>query len=107
MKSAGSGRTRPGRISPRKEQENYTMLKQISLAALAATFITGSAALAHAESNVSGVDGGGNTSAGLEHSWNRGPAAFSMAPSASMNAYNYAPERRLHRSHTARAKHNR
>ena len=76
------------------------MLKQISLAALAATFITGSAALAHAESNISDVDGGGNTSAGLERSWNR--EAFSMAPSASMNAYNYAPERKLHRS-----KHNR
>jgi hypothetical protein len=82
------------------------MLKQISLAALAATFITGSAALAHAESNVSDVDHDANSSAGLEHSWNRGSAAFSMAPSASMNAYNYVPERRLHRSHAARVKHN-
>ena len=34
------------------------MLKQISLAALAVTFITGSAAVAYAELNISGVDGG-------------------------------------------------
>jgi hypothetical protein len=74
------------------------MLKKIGLAALAATFITGSAALAHAESNISDVDGGPTTSAGLQNNWNRGGASFSMAPSASTNAYNYAPEGTLGRS---------
>jgi hypothetical protein len=89
----------PGENPPRKLQEYYIMLKKIGLAALAATFITGSAALAHAESNVSDVDGGATTSAGLENNWNHGGAAFSMAPSASARAYNYAPERRLSQSH--------
>jgi hypothetical protein len=76
------------------------MLKQISLAALAATFITGSAAVAHAESNISGVDGGMTTAAALRADWASSYGnAVSARPSASMNAYGYASERRLDRSH--------
>jgi hypothetical protein len=75
------------------------MLKQVSLAALAATFITGSAAVAYAESNISGVDGGATSSATLR---NDGSSSYGgaiwAAPSASMNAYGYASERRLDRS---------
>ncbi len=76
------------------------MLKQISLAALAATFITGSAAVAYAESNISGVDGDATTSAGLRSDWapSYGDAMSVQSPSASMNAYGYASERRLDRS---------
>jgi hypothetical protein len=89
------------------------MLKQIGLAALVATLITGSAAVAHAESNISGVDGGETTSATL-NDWasSYGNVATSVqGPSASMNAYGYASERRLDRSHqrgrtNARMKHN-
>ena len=74
------------------------MLKQISLAALAATFITGSAAVAQAESNVSGVDGGVTTAAALraDRASSYGDAV-SARWSASMNAYGYASERRLDR----------
>jgi hypothetical protein len=90
------------------------MLKQISLAALAATFITGSAVVAYAESNISGVDGGETTSAALlsDQASSYGNAATSVqGPSASMNAYGYASERRLDRSHqrgrdNARVKYN-
>jgi hypothetical protein len=90
------------------------MLKQISLAALAATFITGSAVVAYAESNISGVDGGETTSAALLSDWasSSGNATTSVqGPSASMNAYGYASESRLDRSHqrgpnNARMKHN-
>jgi hypothetical protein len=78
------------------------MLKQISLAVLAATFITGSAAVANAESNISGVDGDATTSAGLRSEWAQAPSygdAMSVqSPSASTNAYGYASERRLDRS---------
>jgi hypothetical protein len=75
------------------------MLKQITLAALAATFIAGSAAVANAESNVSGNDPA--SSAGMRQDWaaTHGAAAFSMVPSESTNAYGYAPERRVHRLH--------
>ena len=89
------------------------MLKKISLAALAATFITGSAAVAYAESNISGVDGGATTSATLRGDWalSYGDAMSMQSPSASMNSYGYASERRLDRSHqrdrnNARMKHN-
>ncbi|MEA2984889.1 MAG: hypothetical protein QOD94_1143 [Alphaproteobacteria bacterium] len=78
------------------------MLKQISLAALAATFITGSAVVAYAESNISGVDGGETTSAALLGDWasSYGNAATTVrGPSTSMDAYGYAGERRLDRSH--------
>ncbi len=84
------------------------MLKQITLAALVATFIAGSAVVANAESNVSGNDPA--SSAGLQQDWaaKHGTAAFAMGPSASTNAYGYAPERRVHRSYrtTARMHHN-
>ncbi len=90
------------------------MLKQIGLAALAATFISGSAAVAYAELNISGVDGGATTAAGLRADWasSYGGAATSVrGPSASMNAYGYASESRLDRSHqrgrnNARVKYN-
>ena len=89
------------------------MLKKISLAALAATFITGSAVVAYAESNISGVDGGETASAALnDRASSYGNAATSVqSPSASMNAYGYASETRLDRSHqrgrtNARVKYN-
>ena len=79
------------------------MLKQISLAALAATFITGSAAVAHAESNVSGTDPA--SSAGMQNDMRdkMGAAGFAAAPSTNTNAYGYAPERSPARSHHARS----
>ena len=75
------------------------MLKKLTLAAFAATLLAGSAALAHAESNVSGIDGAGISS--LQNDWagGRGAGAYSMAPSESTNAYSYAPERRVQRLH--------
>jgi uncharacterized membrane protein len=80
-------------------QENM-MLKKISLAAaLAATFITGSAAVAYADSGV-GVGGPASItdSAALEADYasRHGGYAYSYAPTGG-NAYGYAP--RLHRSH--------
>jgi hypothetical protein len=47
-----------GRTIAQEIQEQYMLLKHISLAALAATFITGGAAVANAESQV-GVQGAG------------------------------------------------
>ena len=83
------------------------MLKQITLAALAATFIAGSAAVANAESNVSGNDPA--SSAGMQQDWaaTHGSTAFSTGPSASTNSYGYAPDRRVHRLHrnTSKMKH--
>jgi hypothetical protein len=76
------------------------MLKQISLAAVAATLIAGSAAVAHAE-----IGGGGfNTSAGMQRDWRdtHGGAAFMTGPSAETNAYSYAPDSRPARSHHGR-----
>ena len=76
------------------------MLKQIGLAALAATFISGSAAVTHAESNISGIDGGATSSATLRNDWASSyGGAISATPSASMSAYGYARERRIDRSH--------
>ena len=86
------------------------MLKQISLAALAATFITGSAAVAHAESNVSGTDPA--SSAGMQNDLRdkTGAAGFTAGSSTNPNAYGYAPERRPARTHhgrsSAKTKHN-
>jgi hypothetical protein len=70
------------------------MLKQIGLAALAATFITGSAALAHAEISGGGGAGGSTTSAAMQNHWRttHGGDPFETAPSTNMNAYGYAPE---------------
>lgn len=77
------------------------MLKQISLAALAATFITGSAAVAHAESKISDVSPPLTSSAGLRADWS--DATISVwGPSDSMNAYGYVRERRLDRVSPAR-----
>jgi hypothetical protein len=85
------------------------MLKQISLAALAATFITGSAVLAHAESNVSGTEAA--SSAGMQSDMRAkmDGAGIATGPSTNTNAYGYAPDRRPARSHhgrSARTKHN-
>ncbi len=76
------------------------MLKKISLAALAATFITGSAAVAYAELNISGVDGGATTSATLRGDWalSNAEGMAMQSPTASMDSYGYASERRLDRS---------
>ena len=82
------------------------MLKQISLAALAATFITGSAALAHAESNVSGTEAA--SSAGMQNDMRAkmDSAGIATGPSANTNAY--AADRRPAQSHHVhvRTKHN-
>jgi hypothetical protein len=78
------------------------MLKQISLAAVAATIITGSAVVAHAE-----IGGGGfNTSAGMQRDWREthGDAVFMTGPSADTNAYGYAPDSRPARSHHGRSR---
>ena len=83
------------------------MLKKLSLAALAATFVTGSAALAHAE--ISNSDPSPTSSAGLraDYAARHGGYAFSSEfPTTGGYAYGYAPERRVHRSH-GRMKHNR
>lgn len=67
------------------------MLRQISLATLAAMFIAGSAVVAQAEIRESE---GGNTSAGMQGHWRstHGGDPFAMRPSTSTNAYGYAPE---------------
>jgi hypothetical protein len=76
------------------------MLKQVSLAALAATFITGSAAVVHAE--VSNSDPSPTSSAGLraDHTASNGNRIFaSEFPTNGGYAYGSAPERRMIRSH--------
>ena len=71
------------------------MLKKLSLAALAATFVTGSAALAHAE--ISNSDPSPTSSAGLRADYaarHGGGYAFSSTfPTTGGYAYGYAPER--------------
>jgi hypothetical protein len=79
------------------------MLKQISFAALAATFIGGSAALAHAESSISNEDF--NTSGGMQSDM-RTKQAASAAGMSYTNAYGYAPASRPARSHGAAPKQN-
>ena len=83
------------------------MLKQVRLAAMAATLLAGSAAVANAESNISGVDGGATTSAALrgDGASSYGDAATVWGSSAGMNAYGasmnangYATESMLDRS---------
>jgi hypothetical protein len=72
------------------------LVKQISLAALATILIAASAAVARAESNISGVDGGP-----LLQRWRSygGPYAYSVRPYASgMRAYGYAGGKRHYRS---------
>jgi len=86
------------------------MLKQISLAALATTFITGSAAVTHAE--VSNSDPSTTSSAGLRADYaarHGGDRVFaSEFPTTGGYAYGYALERRIIRSHrnTTRMNHN-
>jgi hypothetical protein len=81
------------------------MFKQISLAALAATFITGSAALAHAESGVSTAASDEGSSASMQQDMRdkMSGAGFAAAPSTNTNAYGYAPERRPALSHHGRS----
>jgi succinate-acetate transporter protein len=71
-------------------QEQYIMLKQISLAALAATFITGSAAVAHAEGDagLNEAAAAWTTSAALERGAHEG--AFAAWPSYGYASYGYA-----------------
>jgi hypothetical protein len=80
------------------------MLKQIGLAAVAATFIAGSAALAHAESSISNTDF--NTSGGMQSDMRTKNAAAAAGLSYT-NAYGYAPARQPARSHqSTKTKHN-
>jgi hypothetical protein len=77
------------------------MLKQVRLVIFVATFITGSAAVVHAE--VSNSDPSPTSSAGLRADYaaryggNYGFASDFRTTGG--YAYGYAPERRLHRSH--------
>jgi hypothetical protein len=81
------------------------MFKQISLAALAATLITGSIGLAHAESGISSTAGDYDSSAWMQQDMRdkMSGAGIAAAPSANTNAYGYAPEKRPARSHHARS----
>jgi hypothetical protein len=82
------------------------MFKQISLAALAAaTLITGSIGLAHAESGVSTAASDEGSSASMEQDMRdkMSGAGIAAAPSGSTNAYGYAPGRRPVRSRHARS----
>jgi hypothetical protein len=76
------------------------MLKQTSLAALAATFIAGSAALAHAESSISNTDF--NTSGGMQNDMREKEAAAARGQIYT-NAYGYIPATTPARSHHARS----
>jgi hypothetical protein len=74
-------------------QEQYTMLKQISLAAaLAATVVTGSAAVAYADADagIHDADRAWTTSAALEQGANEG--AFAPWPTYGYASYGYAQE---------------
>jgi hypothetical protein len=78
------------------------MLKKLTLAAaLAATFIGGSAALAHAESGLSTAASDYDSSAWMQQNMRdkMSGAGIAAAPSANTNAYGYAPQTRVHRSH--------
>jgi hypothetical protein len=72
------------------------MLKKFTLAALAATFITGSAAVANAEISGGGAPPGPTSERGLQRDYAR------------QGSYAYAPQTRSHRSHrnSVRVKHN-
>ena len=77
------------------------MLKQVSLVALAATFITASGAVVHAE--VSNSDPSPTSSAALQVDYaameGGGYAFLSEFPTTGAYAHGYAPERRIMRSH--------
>jgi hypothetical protein len=67
------------------------MLKNLTLAALTATFVAGSAAVANAEISGGGSPPGPTTERGLQSDYRRdGGAAYS---------YGYTPQSRVHRSH--------
>jgi hypothetical protein len=85
---------RPGEQSPRnKKMEQYMLLKQIGLAALAATFITGSAAVANAESNVGvGGPGGADTTEAALNAHLTPFSGSAAGPTMGSYAYGYAPE---------------
>jgi hypothetical protein len=89
-----SGRTRRGEHKPSKLQEQHMMLKQISLAALAAIFLTGSAAVVQAEISNGGGSPSPTSSAGLENDW----AARQMVMSPH-SAYGYVAVDRSHQHH--------
>jgi hypothetical protein len=91
---------RPGRTTTQLKMQEYSMiLKQIGLIALAATFITGSATVASAESNISGSGGGASgslsTSSALQGDWmSEQNAAVSTRLPPGHAAYGYAREYR-------------
>ena len=64
------------------------MLKNLTLAALTATFIAGSAAVANAEISGGGSPPGPTTERGLQSDYRRGDYS-----------YGYAPQSKVHRSH--------
>jgi hypothetical protein len=78
------------------------MLKKLTLAALAATFITGSIGLAHAESGLSTAAGDLGSSAWMQQDMSVKEAAAAKGQSYT-NAYGYAPARQPARSHYARS----
>jgi hypothetical protein len=75
------------------------LLKKITLAALAVTFITGGAAVANAESGA-GVAGTGSgfTSSALQNDWasSHGDVVVSPRGSSAHTSYGYAPKRISH-----------
>jgi hypothetical protein len=79
------------------------MTKQMSLAALAATFLTAGAAVAYAESGA-GIAGAGasvSSSATMENEWNQNASAghgSSQSASVGRHSYGFAKERRLDHS---------
>jgi hypothetical protein len=83
-----------------------SMLKQLGLAALAASFIAGSAGASYAEGDIHGTSGGTSgalsTSSALQSDWEatHGNAFVSTgAPSANASAYGSSREDGLDRPH--------
>jgi hypothetical protein len=90
-------------------QERSMTLSKISLAALAATFIAASAASAHAESNVSGLDGGITSESTLSRESHRYASSYGYAPYFTVpatRAYGYAPRVRSTRHTVTKPHHN-
>jgi hypothetical protein len=90
-----------GRTITQETQEQYIMLlKHISLAAVAATFITGGAAVANAESQI-GVQGAGGdqtTEAALvSHTTPFSGSGYAGDSYASMSPHGYSRPARSHR----------
>lgn len=81
-----------------------SMLKQLGLAALAATFIAGSVAASHAEGDIHGTSGGTSgglsTSSALQSDWEATHGnAFVAGPSLDANASGYSREDGAARPH--------